>query len=175
MALIFDGGTAAMTEAINQTFDKGPTIAAGIGHFDLGHTGDAKASEGVLSRRDHLWGRDVGYPRYGFGNADGENMARLELMAQSRIGKSQISGHRLDPGFMPALQHPDRRVDVVNQGHHIGGIIGVAFGQMQPEDKTGGHFGDDPRLAAELDRTIALAFDNGGNTSIIGIDDFGVW
>ena len=39
---------------------------------------------------------------------------------------------------------------------------------------TGGRLRDDPGLAAELSRTIALAFDNRGNRGIVGIDDFAV-
>ena len=48
------------------------------------------------------------------------------------------------------------------------------MGSTSAKDKAGGHLGDESGLFAKLCRTVTLAFDNGGNGAIIGIDDFGL-
>ena len=66
----------------------------------------------------------------------------------------------------------DGLLHLVEQGQHITRITWIALGDAIGEDKAGSGLGQHPGFATKLGRTIAFAFDNGGNRRIIGIDDF---
>ncbi len=61
MALVFEVGSTARTEALNEAFDKGATIAASAGYFDLDVGGLMGRWLGALGGGDHLWSWGMGY------------------------------------------------------------------------------------------------------------------
>ena len=64
------------------------------------------------------------------------------------------------------------RLHFVDQGQHIADITGIPHRQLHGEDEARGGLGDNARFAAKLGGAVALAFANGGNGGIVGIDDF---
>lgn len=66
----------------------------------------------------------------------------------------------------------DGLLHLVEQGPHITRITWIALGDAIGEHETRSRLGQNPGFATKLGRTIAFAFDNGGNGGIIGIDDF---
>ena len=65
-------------------------------------------------------------------------------------------------------------VHFVDERHHIGGIVGIALGQMQAEEESRPHLGNDAWLFAKLSGTVTLSFFNRCNRDIVGIDDLAV-
>ena len=65
-------------------------------------------------------------------------------------------------------------MDLVEQGQHIAGIARIALGHAVGKDKARGRLRHDPGLATKLRGAIALAFEDGGNGEIVGIDEFTV-
>src|SRR6516165_4680905 len=72
------------------------------------------------------------------------------------------------------LHTSDSLLDFVDERQDIALIPWIALGRQIGKDITGGRLRDDRGLAADLSRTITLAFDNRGNRGIVGIDDFEV-
>ena len=81
------------------------------------------------------------------------------------------SGSRALRGCLDAF---DGLLDLVEQGQHIAGIARIALGHTVGKDKARGRLRHDAGLAAKLGGAIALAFEDGGNGGIVGIDDFTV-
>ena len=84
----------------------------------------------------------------------------------------QIAGQRMDGQRAPSRDSRNGLLNAVEQGPHRAEIIRVAHWQLKGKDEAGGHLGDNARFAAKLRRTVTLAFSDGGNSAIIGIDDF---
>ena len=59
----------------------------------------------------------------------------------------------------------------VDQGDHIAGIRGIPHRQRKGEDEAQ-RAGDQAGFSPKLGGAVALAFANGGNGGIVGIDDF---
>jgi hypothetical protein len=66
----------------------------------------------------------------------------------------------------------ERRLYLIDQRHDVAGITGITHGQVHGKNEAGGGLSDDAGLAAKLGGTVALAFTDGGNGGIVGIDNF---
>ena len=110
----------------------------------------------------------------GLGDAHRQNAARMEGLTQDGIIEAQITRHRVYLALWSCLDPVDGALDLVEQGQHITRITRIALGHEVGKDKTGRGFRGDAGLSAKLRRAIALAFDNGGNGGIVGIDQFTV-
>jgi hypothetical protein len=80
----------------------------------------------------------------------------------------------MDSQLVAPLEPFGGGLDFVDQRQHIAGIARIAYGEMGGKDKACGGLRDDPRLAPKLGRTVAFALEDGGNSAIVGIDDFAV-
>lgn len=98
----------------------------------------------------------------------------MQRLTQGRIIDPEIPRHRVDPEPWERADTVERALHLVKQGQHITGIIGVALWHPIGKDKARGRFRHDTGLATKLRGTIALAFENGRDGEIIGIDEFGV-
>src|SRR5215813_702912 len=68
----------------------------------------------------------------------------------------------------------DGRVDFVHERHDVAGIARIPCRHAVRKDKARGWVRCDTGLPAKLGGTIALAFDDGRNGEIVGIDQFTV-
>ncbi len=107
-----------------------------------------------------------------FGDANRQNAALMERLTQHCVIEAQITRHRVDMAPWSCLDALDGPLDLVEQGQHIPGIARIALGHKVGKEETRGRFRDDTGLSAKLRRAIALAFDNGSNRGIVGIDKF---
>ena len=98
----------------------------------------------------------------------------MERLTQPCVIEAQITRHRVDMAPWSCLDALGGPLDLVEQGQHIAGIARIALGHKVGKDETRGRFRDDTGLSAKLRRAIALAFDNGSNSGIVGIDQFKV-
>ena len=98
----------------------------------------------------------------------------MERLTQPCVIEAQITRHRVDMAPWSCLDALGGPLDLVEQGQHIAGIARIALGHQVGKDETRGRFRDDTGLSAKLRRAIALAFDNGSNRGIVGIDQFTV-
>ena len=80
----------------------------------------------------------------------------------------------MDPQALWRGNLVDGVLHLVEQGQHIARITRIARGHPIGKDKAGRGLRQDTGLATKLGRAIALAFEDGGNGGIIGIDDFAV-
>ncbi len=85
----------------------------------------------------------------------------MELVAQTGFAEGQIASHGVDAGFGRSIHLIDRLLDLVDKGHHIAGIVGIALGQVEAQNKAGGHLRQEAGLFAKLGRTVAFTFENG--------------
>ena len=95
------------------------------------------------------------------------------VFPQLGVIQGQIPRQRVDRrrGARSATR-PRALLHFIDQGHHIAGIAGIPDRQLKGEDEARGGLGDNPRFAAKLGRAVALAFANGGDRGIVGIDNF---
>jgi len=109
-----------------------------------------------------------------FRDANRQNAALMECLTQHCVIEAQITRNRVDMAPWSCLDALGGPLDLVEQGQHIPGIARIARGHKVGKDETRGRFRDDTGLSAKLRRAIALAFDNGSNRGIVGIDKFTV-
>jgi hypothetical protein len=112
--------------------------------------------------------------RHRFGNADAENATLMQSLTDDGIVDAQITCERMNGALGSLLDTRDGLLDFVDQRQDIACVTRIARWRAVGKDITRGGFRDDPRLTAELSRTIALAFDNRGNGRVVGIDHFKV-
>jgi hypothetical protein len=159
-------------EAGNVTFDDGPAIATGTGQVDLVR-GALAVQPRLVQDAKHLLRGGYGSDRFdGVRNPHREDAPGVQRLAQLYLIESQGARHRMDcQGGLP--RDPcDGLLDFVDQRQRIAGITGITHRQVDSQDETRCRLGDDARLPTELDRAVALAFENGGNGEIIGTDNF---
>ena len=68
----------------------------------------------------------------------------------------------------------DGALNLVEQGQHIAGIARIPLGHSVGKDKARGRFRRDTGLTTKLRGAIALAFEDGSDGEIVGIDKFTV-
>ena len=117
---------------------------------------------GRVDRLDGLW------------DANGEQPSRMQRLTQGRIIDPEIPCHRVDPEPRERADTVESALHFVKQGQHITGIIWVALRHPIGKDKARGRVRSDTGLATKLGGTIALAFEDGRDGEIIGIDEFRV-
>src|SRR5215813_6140282 len=151
-------------------FHHGTTIATGAGEMDL-IWGAFTVEAGLMEDRAYVLGTGVGYDGGDrLGNAHRQNAARMERLTYAGVVEAQITRNRV---YLPPRACPhtvDGVLDAVEQGQSITRIARIAVRHQRGKDKTGGGFRSDAGLAAKLHRTIALAFEHGGNGGIVGMD-----
>lgn len=108
------------------------------------------------------------------GNADRQNASGMQRLADgrgigpeiARDGRDGQLGRPRDPGA--------GRLDFIHKGHHIAGGAWIPCWHAVRKDKARSRVRRDAGLATKLRRTIALAFDDGRDREIIGMDHFTV-
>jgi hypothetical protein len=112
--------------------------------------------------------------RHRFGNADAENTTLMQSLTDDGIVEAQITCKRMNAPLGSLLDTLGGLLDFVDQRQDIARVTRIALWRAVGKDITRGGFRDDPRLTADLSRTIALAFDNRSNGRVVGIDHFKV-
>jgi len=110
----------------------------------------------------------------GLGDANREYGSLMERLPQRRIIDAEITRHRMDLEPWGCPDTLDGPLDLVEQGQHITGIARIALGDPVGKDETGGGLRHKAGFAAKLGGAIALAFEDGGNSGIVGVHDFTV-
>jgi hypothetical protein len=126
-----------------------------------------------MKDRAHVLGTGVGPDGINrLGNAYRQNAARMEGLPSAGVVEAQITRNRvyLSPRACPHTV--DGVLAPLEPGQSITRVARMALRHQSSQDKTGGRFRSNARLSAKLCRTIALAFETGGNGGIIGIDQF---
>ena len=98
----------------------------------------------------------------------------MEGLPHDGIIEPQITRYRVYLALWACLAPRYGLLDLVQQGQHIAGITRIPLRDEVGKDKTSRGFGGEAGLSAKLCRAIALAFDNGGDGEIIGVDQFPV-
>ena len=88
--------------------------------------------------------------------------------------KAEVPRHRLDPEALRGLDACNRVLDFGQEGQNIAEIARISRGDPIRKDKAGRRLRRDAGLAAKLRGTIALAFEDGRNGQVVGIDQFTV-
>src|SRR6266850_8318017 len=172
MTFVGDPRCATVQEAGNDTFDHRAAVATSTGELHLVRGALMVQAGFVQNPEDLLLGGCRGEGLDRLRNAYGEDSPAMQCRAQRGVIESQIARQRVDGRGGPTRDLGYSDLHFVNQGQHRAGITGVTHGQMQGKDEAGGWFGNNPGLAAKLGGAVALAFANGGNRGIVGIDNF---
>ena len=156
------------------TFDDWTAVAAGTGQLHL--VGSPLAVQARLVETvEHLFRAKVRVDRLNrLGDADRENPSAMERLTQRGVIDAKIPGHRIDrePRWCPDTV--DSLLHLVDEGQHITGIARIALRYPAGKDKARRGLREDAGLPTKLGRAIALAFHDGGDGRIIGIDEFTV-
>ena len=156
------------------TFDDWTTIACRTGQLDL--IGGALTIQACLVEDvEDLLG--TGMDRDGcdrLGNAHREDAAGVQCLPQGLLIEAEVPRHRMDAEAVWWRDVGNRLLDFVQQGQDITGIAWIPFRDAIRKDKARGRVGRDPRLTPKLHGAIALAFEDGRDRQIVGIDEFTV-
>src|SRR5919205_1169926 len=98
----------------------------------------------------------------------------MEGLPHDGVIEPQITRDRVYLALWSRLAPLDGLLDLVKQGQHITGITRIPLRYEVSKDKTSRGFGGEAGLSPKLRRAIALAFDNGSDGEIIGVDQFPV-
>src|SRR5262249_45910987 len=98
----------------------------------------------------------------------------MEGLSYDGIMEPQVTRHRGYLTLWSCLAPLYGLLDLVKQGQHITWITRITLRYEVGKDKTRRGFGGEAGLSPKLRRAIALAFDNGSNGEIIGVDQFTV-
>ena len=98
----------------------------------------------------------------------------MERLTQRRIIDAEVARDRVEPELWRDLDTRDGALDLVEQGQHRAGIVRIPLGHPIGKDKTRGRFRRDTGLSTKLRGAIALAFEDGSDAEIVGIDEFTV-
>jgi hypothetical protein len=96
----------------------------------------------------------------------------MQRLAQLSVIDPEISAQGVDLQALGGFDEVDGPVHLVEHGQHIARITRIALGYPIRKDKAGSGLGEQTGFATKLGRTIAFAFDDGGNGGVIRIDDF---
>src|SRR5512145_785564 len=96
----------------------------------------------------------------------------MERLTQHRIIDAKVPRNRVEPELGRGLDTLDSALDLVEQGQHIPGIAWIALRNKVGKDKTRRRLRHEAGLTAKLRWAIALAFEDGGDGGIIGVDNF---
>jgi len=98
----------------------------------------------------------------------------MQSLTQLGVIDPQVPTEGDDPQTLWGSDPLHGVLHLVERGQHIARVTGIARRHLVGKDKARSGLRQDAGLAAKLRRAIALAFDNGGNGGVIGIDDFAV-
>ena len=96
----------------------------------------------------------------------------MQGLAQLGVIDPQITTKGDDPQAFGGDDKVNGVLDLVEHGQHIARVTWIARGHPIGKDKAGRGLRHDAGLAAKLRGAVALAFEDGGNGGVIGIDDF---
>ena len=165
---------SACEQTGNGTFHHRAAVAAGTSQLHLVRR-SLPVQTGLIEYRKNLLGTGLGIDRLDrLGDADGEHASLMKSLTEDGVIDAEIPGQRMDGWPLWPHKACDSLIDVVEQGQHIAGITGIAHGCTGGKDEACGGLREDAGFATELGWAIALAFHNGGNRGIVGIDDFTV-
>ena len=108
------------------------------------------------------------------GDANRENPSLMERLTQCRVIDAKVTRDRVEPELGRSLDTRDGALDLVEQGQHRAGIVRIPLGHPIGKEKARGWFRRDTGLATKLRGAIALAFEDGSDGEIVGIDQFTV-
>ena len=173
LAFVGDPRRPAAQQAGNDTFDHRAAVATGAGEVHLVRGALCGASPPRVSIRRTSSGVGCRGERLDrVRDAHGENPPGMQRLPQLGVIQGQIPGQRVDGQRGAAGDLAQGVLHFVDQGHHIAGVRGIPHRQRKGEDEARGGLGDNAGFAAKLGGAVALAFANGGNRGIVGIDDF---
>ena len=172
MTFVGDPRSAAAQQAGNDTFDHRAAGATGAGKLHLVRGALMVQACLVQHPADLLRGGRRGKGLDRMRNTHREDAPAMRRFTQLGVIQGQIPGQRVDGGRGASGDLAQGVLHFVDQGDHIARITGVAHGQMQSKDEAGGWLSNNPGLAAKLGGAVALAFANGGNGGIVGINNF---
>src|SRR4051812_37956687 len=172
MAPVADPRGTPAQQARNDTFDYWAAIASGAGELYVARGARTLQARFVQHPPDVFggWGRGERCDRVR--DAYGENPPGVQGLPQGGIVQGQIPSQGVDGQGGTAGGPAQGGLHFIEQGHHIAGITGIPDRQRKGEDEARGGLGDNPGLTTELCGAVALAFANGGDRGIVGIDNF---
>ena len=98
----------------------------------------------------------------------------MQRLSYGGVIGPQGARHGMDSQRALPRDSCDGRLDFVHQGHHIAGIARIPCGHTMRKDEARGRVRRKAGLTPKLCGTIALAFEDGCDSEIIGIDQFTV-
>ena len=108
------------------------------------------------------------------GDANGEDTPCVERLTQCCVIDAEVPRQRVDPGALRCLDAFNSLLDLIKEGQHRAGITWIPLGHTAGKEQACGRVRHDPRLATTLRGTIALAFEDGSDGEIVGIDELTV-
>ena len=115
-----------------------------------------------LDGRNRLW------------DTNGENASFVECLPPRLVIDAEVTRHRVDPESRRCLGAFNRPLDLGQEGQDIAGIVRIPLGHLVRKEKARGGVRHNARLSTKLRGAIALAFENGSDGEIVGIDEFTV-
>ena len=98
----------------------------------------------------------------------------MERLTQRFVIDAEVTRHRVDPESLRWLDAFNRPLDLGKEGQDIAGIVRIPLGHPVGKEKARGRVRRDTGLATKLRGAIALAFEDGRDGEIVGIDEFTV-
>ena len=111
-----------------------------------------------------------GYGLDVLGDANRQYPSCMQRLTQGCVIDAEVPCDLVEPQLRRDLDPLDGVLDLVEQGQHIAGIVWIPLRDARGKDKARGRFRRDPRLATKLHRAITLAFEDGSDREIVGID-----
>ena len=108
------------------------------------------------------------------GDANREHASCVERLAQRLVIEAKVPRHRIDAEALWWLDAGNSPLNFVEKRQDIAGIARIPYGHTLRKDKAGSRVRRDPGLPPKLGGAIALAFEDGGDREIVGIDEFTV-
>ena len=98
----------------------------------------------------------------------------MERLTQCRVIEAAVPRQRVDPGALRCLDACKSLLDFVQEGQHRAGITRIPLGHTAGKEQARGRVRHNSGLATTLRGTIALAFADGSDGEIVGMDELTV-
>jgi len=174
MAFVTYVARTATEQTGEVAFHHRTAIATGAGQQHLVRSPLTVYARLVEDGEDFIGARSLvrGFDR--LGDPHRENPSRMQCLTQRWVIDAEIPRHRVDVESGCRRDTLYGQIDLIEQGQHRTGITRIARGDSVGKDKTCRGLGDNARFTAKLHRAIALAFENGRDGEVVGIDKFTV-
>jgi hypothetical protein len=156
------------------TFHHWSAVAAGTGEVHLVWRACAVPACGGQAGTDLGLGGRWRHRGHRLGDTHREHPSRMQGFTQGRILDTELPSDGMDREPPREADAVDGLLDLLNHGQDVTGIAWMTRGYPGGKDKARRGFREQPRFATTLGWAMALAFEDGRNSSIVGIDDFAV-